>query len=344
MIRIEHLHIHLPGFSVQDVDLFVEDGEFFAILGPTGAGKTLILEAIAGLVPISGGQIFLDQAEVTRLPPEARRVGIVYQDYALFPHLTVAENIHFGLRYCKDRKPIQPEDIDNIIKRLGLAHLASRKIDNLSGGERQRVALARALVVRPSVLLLDEPLSSLDPSFREDIRMALKELHTETGVTFLMVTHDFAEALFLAERAALINRGRIEQIGHTIELFQKPASPFAAGFVGMKNVFPAEFSRHRAVLGSLTLELPGPVPSSRQYVAVRPEDIQVGVDRPPAGKNVFPGRLVGLSNNGLHYNLFIQVDHLVFQVLVMKGFLLETPLAEGRDAWIAIRSSDIHTL
>ena len=342
MIIIENLHINLPGFSLQDINLTVAAGEFFAILGPTGAGKTLILEAIVGLVPISSGRIILDETEITHLSPEERRVGIVYQDYALFPHLTVGENIRFGLRYYKGPKQVTSENVHTIIESLALSHLVNRSIVNLSGGEKQRVALARALVVRPSVLLLDEPLSSLDPSFREDIRKALKKLHSEAGITFLMVTHDFAEALFLAERAALINHGRMEQIGDTNELFQKPASPFCAGFVGMKNVFPAFFSGQKAILDSLVLDMGRTVPTTSRYVAIRPEDISVSREKPSGGQNIFPATVVGLSNNGLHYDIFIRVTDLVFQALVMKGFLLETPLLDGDTAWITLPASAIH--
>jgi molybdate/tungstate transport system ATP-binding protein len=343
MIVIEKLQVNLPGFSLRDIDLRVGQGEFFAILGPTGAGKTLILEAIVGLVPISGGRIFINEKEITHLPPEARRVGIVYQDHALFPHLTVGENIRFGLRYCKNRKQTTCEDTQSIMDSLGLTHLAHRKTLHLSGGEKQRAALARALVVRPSVLLLDEPLSSLDPSFREDIRKALKRLHAEAGITFLMVTHDFTEALFLAQRAALINQGQIEQTGYTTELFQKPASPFSAGFVGMKNVFSAAFSGTQAILDALVLEMKRVVPSASQYVAIRPEDIHVSRKRPSTENNFFRGSVVGLSNNGLHYDIFIRVKDVDFQVLVTKSFLLDTPLLEGDVVYITLPASAIHT-
>ncbi|MEJ2723858.1 MAG: ABC transporter ATP-binding protein [Deltaproteobacteria bacterium] len=246
MIRVDKLCIDLPGFSIRSVDLSIEKGEFFTLLGPTGAGKTLVLEAISGLAPVTSGRIVVENREITRIAPEHRGIGIVYQDYALFPHLNVFQNITYGLRYHRMDHRESQKRVERFIEALNLGGLVNRSVSNLSGGERQRVALARALVVSPSVLLLDEPLSALDPNFREDLRKVLKELHCEMGITFLMVTHDFGEALFLADRAAVISQGRIEQVGKTDEVFQRPATPFVAEFVGMKNVFEAVFQGDKA--------------------------------------------------------------------------------------------------
>ena len=233
MIVLEDLSIRLPGFCVKGIDLRVAKGEFFAMMGPTGAGKTLILECIAGLVKASQGRITIGGRDVTRLPPEKRRTGIVYQDHALFPHLTVEQNIAYGLRYKKDR----PENgghkhIKDLSQRLGIAHLLKRKVHNLSGGEKQRIALARALAVEPDVLLLDEPLSALDPNFRTDIRAMLADLHHTTGLTCIMVTHDFNDVHCLASRMAVINMGGLEQVDSVENVFQTPCSPFVAQFVG----------------------------------------------------------------------------------------------------------------
>ena len=344
MISLKKLRIDLPGFSIQDVDLSVEPGEFFALLGPTGSGKTLLLEAISGLVPITSGRILVDQRNISRLPPEERRVGIVYQDQALFPHLTVLQNITYGLRYGKGRQQNSEGNLGRILGQLNLNHLAHRSIRNLSGGERQRVALARALAVNPSVLLLDEPLSSLDPNFREDIRKALKRLHHETAITFLMVTHDFSEALFLTDRAAIISSGRIQQIGTTGEIFRRPASPLVAEFVGMKNVFSAAFETRKAFLGNIELELDFAVSSSAKHLAIRPEDIVIAKDTNHETKNTFRGEVVGVSHNGLYYDVFVNTGGIVFQALITKGALLETQLVEGTHVFITLRPSAIHTL
>jgi molybdate/tungstate transport system ATP-binding protein len=237
MIRIENLRVRLPGFALEDINLHTEAGEFFVLLGPTGAGKTLLLESVAGLLPVSSGRVYLNGREVTRLAPEKRGIGIVYQDSALFPHLTVKQNITFGLRYRKTEPMHSQKKFVLLVDALKLDHLLQRTVMHLSGGEKQRVALARALVVEPALLLLDEPLSALDPNFREEIRDILKALHFNTGVTVLMVTHDFAEARYLGQRIAVINQGRIEQIGSAEEIFRRPATPFTVRFVSMHNPF-----------------------------------------------------------------------------------------------------------
>lgn len=343
MISLEKLRIDLPGFSIQDVNLSIKPGEFFALLGPTGAGKTLLLEAISGLIPITSGRIVVGQRDISHLPPEERKVGIVYQDHALFPHLTVMKNITYGFRYRKGEQKTSEENLRRILAQLNLNHLANRSTHNLSGGERQRVALARALAVNPSVLLLDEPLSSLDPNFREEIRKALKNLHYETAITFLMVTHDFSEALFLTERAAIISSGRIEQIGATTEIFRRPASPLVAEFVGMKNVFSAAFEARKGLVGNIELELDAAVSSSAKHLAIRPEDVVIARDKDLEMKNTFRGEVVGVSNKGLYYDVFVKTEGVIFQALLTKGALLETQLIEGAHVYITLRSSAIHT-
>jgi molybdate/tungstate transport system ATP-binding protein len=271
MIQLEQVTVALPGFTVQDISLQVAAGEFFALLGPTGAGKTVILEAIAGLVKVTHGQIRVDGKDLTHLPPERRRIGIVYQDYALFPHLTVMENIRFGLRYHGIAPAEGQQRIDHLIELLGLQRIVQRRPLHLSGGEKQRVCLARALSVNPQVLLLDEPLSALDPNFRDEIRRALKDLHRELGITFMMVTHDFNEALCLADRVGIIREGVMEQIGTTEEVFEQPATPFVANFVGMKNIFEGRFAGGLAEFGGLSCPLPAK--NNGRYLALRPEDI-----------------------------------------------------------------------
>lgn len=348
MIQLEKLCIDLPDFSVRDIDLSIHEGEFFALLGPTGAGKTLLLEAISGLVPVTGGRIVVNKKDITRMPPERRKVGIVYQDHALFPHLSVLENITYGLRFCKLDSGRARENLQRTLKQLDLSHLSHRSTHNLSGGERQRVALARALVVSPSVLLLDEPLSALDPHFREDVRKALKRLHKDMAMTFLMVTHDFAEALFLAERAAIIHHGCIQQTGITREIFRKPKSPIVAEFLGVKNIFPATFAQGRAVLEAMELELDKPASSSDRYVAVRPEDIIIHQDKPPDVANTFFARVLAVSYNGLHYDVSLEVTknatkRLVFEALATKSAVLRMQLTQGAAVHMTLESSGIHT-
>ena len=235
MIRLQDLSIQVPGFEVAPVSLRIAPGEFFALVGPTGAGKTLILECIAGLVSPSQGRILIGGRDITALPPEKRRVGIVYQDHALFPHLSVIQNISYGLRYHKNSGGQDSmRRIGQLCEKLGIAHLMKRRVQRLSGGEKQRTALARALAVQPEVLLLDEPLSALDPGFRSDIRDMLAEMHRLTGLTCLMVTHDFSDVHSLAKRMAVLNHGVVEQTGPVNQVFDSPKPGFVAGFVGAR--------------------------------------------------------------------------------------------------------------
>lgn len=343
MINIESLRIELPGFTLQDINLSIEDGEFFTFLGPTGAGKTLVLEAIAGIVPITSGHILVKGRDVKHLPPDQRGIGIVYQDYALFPHLSVLENITYGLRYYKDKQTTSGNRVKTLMAQLGLKPLVQRSIKHLSGGEKQRVSLARALAVNPTILLLDEPLSALDPNFREEIREVLKELHERLETTFLMVTHDFAEAMFLGQRTAIINRGKIEQIGPVSEVFKKPATPFVAEFVGMKNVFPASFNGSSAMVDDLELQIEAPPPGRKGYVAIRPEDVLIKNATPlKKDLNVFKGKVINVTNRGPYHEISARTGKVVFKAMISKSDLVEMSLHQTKHINIAIRASDIH--
>jgi len=255
MIDIRHLWVDCNTFQLQDITLKIEKNEFFVLMGPTGAGKTVLLEALAGLMPIKRGKILIGGRDLTKAPPEGRGVGIVYQDYALFPHLTVLENIRYGLRFHRIDQQETEARLHYLLETLRISALKGRYPAHLSGGEKQRVALARALIIKPAVLLLDEPLSSLDPGFREEIRGLLQALHKSSEVTFIMVTHNFSDAFSLAGRAAVINNGRIEQVDTVENIFQKPRTTFVAGFIGMKNLFPAQFRPGKAYIGDLEITL-----------------------------------------------------------------------------------------
>jgi len=343
MIEIEDLLIKLSGFVMKDINLSIHDGEFFVLLGPTGAGKTLVLEAIAGVRPITGGCIRVKGRDITGLPPERRGIGIVYQDYSLFPHLPVLENIIYGLRYFKRDARTSKKQVKRLMERLELHPLAQRSVNNLSGGEKQRVALARALAVNPSVLLLDEPLSALDPNFREGIREVLKGLHKEMGITFLMVTHDFSEALYLGQRTAVLNNGRIEQIGPVSEVFQRPITPFVAEFVGMKNVFPAVFEDTRAVVDNIELRLEIPPGKDKHYVAIRAEDIIIGQEGfSQESPNVFQGRVLNIMDMGLYHQVSVGIGEVIIKAVLTKSNLFEMNLVDKRDISLEIRPSLVH--
>jgi putative spermidine/putrescine transport system ATP-binding protein len=222
--------------AVDDVELRVGAGEFFTLLGPSGSGKTTTLRLIAGFEHPDAGQVRLAGADITNRPPYARDVNTVFQDYALFPHMTVAENVGYGLRVKGTGRAERARAVEEVLATVRLEGYGKRKPLQLSGGQRQRVALARAIVNRPRVLLLDEPLGALDLKLRQEMQVFLKSLQRDLGMTFLYVTHDQEEALTMSDRIAVFNRGRIEQIGTPNDVYDRPTSEFVAGFVGTSNI------------------------------------------------------------------------------------------------------------
>src|SRR5712664_1052005 len=229
--------------AVAGVDLGIHDGEFFSMLGPSGSGKTTVLRMIAGFEQPTGGVIELAGRDVTRLAPFDRDVNTVFQDYALFPHMNVLQNVEYGLRVKRVRRTERRERAIEALGSVRLEGFAERRPAQLSGGQRQRVALARALVNEPKVLLLDEPLGALDLKLREEMQIELKEIQRRVGITFLFVTHDQEEALTMSDRIAVFSNGAIEQIGSPMEIYETPATKFVAGFVGTSNVISGEQAR-----------------------------------------------------------------------------------------------------
>jgi putative spermidine/putrescine transport system ATP-binding protein len=246
--------------AVAGIDLEIAGGEFFSMLGPSGSGKTTTLRMIAGFELPTSGRILLDGEDVSQRPPFERDVNTVFQDYALFPHMTVGDNVGYGLMIRKVPKDERAARVADAMRMVRLEGLESRKPSQLSGGQRQRVALARALINRPKVLLLDEPLGALDLKLREEMQIELKSIQQSVGITFIYVTHDQEEALTMSDRLAVFNRGRIEQIGAPAEVYERPATTFVAGFVGTSNLLGGEAAR--TILGEDGL------------FTVRPEKIQ----------------------------------------------------------------------
>ncbi len=244
--------------ALDGVDLSVEEGEFITLLGPSGSGKTTLLMSIAGFIKPDEGGIVLAGTDVTDLEPEDRNFGLVFQGYALFPHLSVRDNVAFPLKVRKWEKRAIAERVGAMLALVGLDKLAARKPRELSGGQQQRVALARALAYSPRLLLLDEPLSALDRSLRETMQRELKRLHRETGVTFIFVTHDQEEAYAMSDRIAVFQNGRIVQIGAPRDIYRNPASRFVAGFIGGNNLIRARFSSETGALSLLGREIAVP--------------------------------------------------------------------------------------
>ncbi|MBB6567462.1 ABC transporter ATP-binding protein [Kribbella sandramycini] len=263
--------------AVDGVDLDLAEGEFFSMLGPSGSGKTTVLRMIAGFEEPTAGQILLGGVDVTGRPPYARDVNTVFQDYALFPHMSVLQNVEYGLRVKGVDRRARRTQAGEALETVRLSGFGDRKPSQLSGGQRQRVALARALVNRPKVLLLDEPLGALDLKLRREMQLELKALQRDVGITFVFVTHDQEEALTMSDRIAVFNGGRIEQLAGPAELYERPATAFVAGFVGTSNLLADDAAE--AIIG-----VPG-------VFTVRPEKIRLQ----PAGAPAEPGRCTALG-------------------------------------------------
>jgi ABC-type Fe3+/spermidine/putrescine transport system ATPase subunit len=284
LLRLEDIGLKLGEFRLQEISLHVKPGTYLALLGPTGTGKTVLLETIAGVHHPHRGRIHIGDREVTHLAPEKRHLGIVYQDYALFPHLTVFENIAFGLRLQGGSRPKIKAAVAKMAAFLEIEPLLKRRPSRLSGGERQRTALARALVMEPYVLLLDEPLSALDRATSNRIQAELKRIHSELGVTIIHITHDVTEAFFLADRLAVMKDGRILQEGSPEEMCRRPQSHSVAELVGIENLIAATVEEARLVTAMGDFEW-GPLAAGRGNLPPR-----VWLTLPGSSVELFPGR------------------------------------------------------
>ena len=274
--------------ALDGVDLTISAGEFFTLLGPSGSGKTTLLRLIAGFERPDGGQIELGGSDVTGTPPYARGVNTVFQDYALFPHMSVAQNVEYGLRVRHVPKAQRRDKVGRALEMVRLPGLGSRKPAQLSGGQRQRVALARAIVDEPQVLLLDEPLGALDLKLRQEMQLELLRVQREVGITFVYVTHDQEEALTMSDRIAVLNQGRIEQIGTPVEVYERPRTDFVAGFIGVSNLIERDGRR----------------------ITVRPEKITLLADGEPdpPDSHVEPGRIRDVIYAGVLTRYVVDLD------------------------------------
>jgi spermidine/putrescine transport system ATP-binding protein len=282
--------------AVDGIDLHVPGGEFFSLLGPSGCGKTTTLRMIAGFERPTSGQILLDGTDVAYTPPHQRNVNTVFQNYALFPHLNVFDNIAFGLRRAKRPKAEVRDRVGKALELVQLSGYESRKSSQLSGGQQQRVALARALVLNPAVLLLDEPLGALDAKLRKALQIELKSLQQEVGITFLYVTHDQEEALTMSDRLAVMNGGRVEQVGAPQDVYEDPETLFVADFLGVSNLMEARVvsagaSACRVTVDGYELETRGTElnVTGEAKIVIRPERIELEEHGAPSGQNRLPG-------------------------------------------------------
>jgi molybdate/tungstate transport system ATP-binding protein len=381
-LSLQSLEIQLEDFHLRDISLDIYRGEFFVLLGPTGAGKSILLELLAGIREPDRGRLLMNGQDITRRPPEARRMSYVYQEYALFPHLDVRENIAFGLKLLsmeelsalqsEEKQPVQlPQTgwlagrrrkrkeaitarVREISELLGIDHLLDRNPGSLSGGEKQRVALARSLVVQPRVLLLDEPLSALDPETSAGLQEEIARLQETLQITTIHITHDFEEAVALADRIGVLFDGKIVQVGSPREIFRKPADEQTARFVGVRNIFQGEISvnphTEEALFraGGLEIQVVSDQ-KGRSCASIRPEDIILS--REPvlsSARNTFQGVIREVSDRGSYVYVTVDLtreepgEPFRLVALITHRSLEEMNLHQGSDCWLAFKATAVH--
>ncbi len=335
-----------PGFTaLHDLDLVIPAGSFFALLGPSGCGKTTTLRIVAGLERPTAGSISIGGKDVTSVPPHKRPVNTVFQSYALFPHMTVQENVEFGLRRRKVTDA-SSRALD-ALKLVELDHVAGRKPSQLSGGQQQRVALARAVVNRPALLLLDEPLGALDLKLRRQMQSELKTIQDEVGITFLHVTHDQEEAMTMADTVAVMNHGRIEQMGAPQELYELPRTGFVASFLGQSNLIAATVESavggtlvaRTAAGGTLRMPIDRAVSTSGPItVGVRPEKLMLVAEAPTTDDNVLgPGRITDLSFTGVSTQYTVEMPGIGPVGVFEQNMVFGSVFSVGSEVWVRWR-------
>ncbi|MFX1255377.1 MAG: tungstate ABC transporter ATP-binding protein WtpC [Promethearchaeota archaeon] len=332
-------------FSLKHITLDVEEGEYFVILGPTGAGKTLLLDVIAGIYYPFHGNVFIHDENVTNLPPEKRGVGYVFQDYALFPHMTVLENVEFGLVVRKISLSERRKLTTEYLELVGIDHLSHRKPETLSGGEQQRVALARTLVTNPKILLLDEPLSALDTKTQEALRTELKRLHRTLNLTAIHVTHNHIEAFTLADRIGIMRDGKLVEVGTPLEIFGKPKDEFVAEFVGFENIFEgiAKTSEGNTIVEIDKLIDIEVVTEKGGHVklGIRPEDIVISkVPHKTSARNLFEGKISDFIDLGSMVKLKIDIGK-EFTALITKRSFLDMRLTVNQSVYISFKATAV---
>ncbi|MFC5519526.1 ABC transporter ATP-binding protein [Polaromonas jejuensis] len=333
--------------ALDNIDLHVREGEFLTLLGPSGSGKTTLLTMIAGLDSPDQGHIVIGNQDVTYLPTSSRNIGLVFQSYALFPHMTVYDNVAFPLRVRGKSADAIEREVTKALATVKLEGFAQRKPAQLSGGQQQRVALARAVVFKPSILLLDEPLGALDKNLREDLQFELRQLHKTLGITTVMVTHDQEEAMSLSDRIAVFNAGRIEQVGAPEHIYRNPASPFVANFFGIGNLLQGSVAQgngtaHFESHDGLKLPLPAQVPAAAKSpikVMLRSESIRLS---PPGPGDLMTGEVIGRVYLGSTVRYRVRLPG--GQVLAVQSSSSDGTFKENDRVALAWASSDMRVL
>lgn len=343
--------------AVEDLDLLIQEGEFFTFLGPSGCGKTTTLRMIAGFYYPTKGKVKFNDKDMTTVPPEKRNTGMVFQNYALFPHMTVFENVAFGLKVRKINKSETKKRVVDVLKKVRLDQFIDRQVSQLSGGQQQRVALARALVIEPDILLLDEPLSNLDARLRDEMRNEILRLQREYGITTIYVTHDQVEALTMSDRIAVFNTGKCQQVGTPTEIYNKPVNDFVAEFIGETNLLPISFEKSAGDqkvyrnndLDSLIhvsdteLNIASYEEVDELLMSIRPEAVQIG-ESGITGENQFAGEVSFVQFTGASVHTYIKLAN---DVTIRTTDLNEGPstyLTEGTKVSVRMPADQIRVI
>ena len=342
MLRAEGITKDWKEFHLRDITLEVKEGEHFIILGPSGAGKTVLLEIIAGIIEPDSGRVYLGGRDVTDLPPEKRGLAYVPQNYALFPNMSVYDNIAFGLKVRKVPKPEIERKVREISEVLKIEHLLHRKPRTLSGGEQQRVALARALVVEPPLILLDEPFANLDVQTRAKLLTEMKRWRRELGFTALHVTHSFEEAISLGDRVGVMLDGRLVQVGKVRDVFSRPVSEEVARFLGFENIIEGIAEGRKLRVNGIEIELPAEA-KGRVRVGLRPEDIIISTGPiKSSARNEFKAVVESIEELGPLVRVHLSLGDITLTAFITRSSMLELGIEKGKEVYVSFKASALH--
>lgn len=342
MLSLNEINISFEDFSLKNISIKIEEGDYYVILGESGAGKSIILELLAGLLLPDSGSIYFNETDITKQSIQKRNIGLVFQDYAVFPHLNVYDNIAYPLR----GKGISKKDIKNkvseIAERVGIKHLLKRKTTILSGGELQRVALARTLILKPKCLLLDEPLVSLDAKLKESLRDLLRKLNKQ-GQTIIHITHDYEEALSLASMIAVIHKGKLIQEGKPGEIFHNPKSEFIANFTGIKNFFKAKYtSINKLIINEkLTIQVNPDEKMCEGYVMIPSESVVISLkEQKSSAINNFKGIIKSIFSSRFGKEIIVDIG-IIISVYITEDSVQNLNLEENKEVWISFKVNSV---
>ncbi|ASJ00761.1 tungstate ABC transporter ATP-binding protein WtpC [Thermococcus gorgonarius] len=342
MLRVEGISKDYKEFHLRDITFSVKRGEYFVLLGPSGAGKTVLLEIIAGILEPDSGRVILNEKDVTTLPPEKRGLAYVPQDYALFPNMSVFDNIAFGLKLRGVPKDERERKVRELAEVLGIEHLLHRNPQTLSGGERQRVAIARALAVEPPLILLDEPFANLDVQTRGNLIREMKRWKRELNFTAIQVTHSFEEAVSLGDRVGVMLNGRLVQVGSVKEVFSRPENEDVAKFLGFENIIEGEARGGILTANGMKIELPLKV-EGRVRIGVRPEDIVLSTQPiKTSARNEFEATVESIEELGPLVRVHLSVGGLILKAFITRSSMIEMGIKPGKRVYASFKASAIH--